>query len=109
MKGRWAALWLTLVLVPPVQALTLDEARQQGRVGETLSGYIAPRQQDRETLALVARINQGREAEYQRVARQNNLTTDQVARIAGEKLVQRAAPGEYVRGINGQWLLKKTP
>ena len=107
MKRRWAALWLTMVLVAPAQALTLNEARQQGRVGETLNGYIAPRQQDSETLELVARINQGREAEYQRVARQNNLTTEQVARIAGEKLVQRASSGEYVRGINGQWLLKK--
>ncbi|MCK8360291.1 DUF1318 domain-containing protein, partial [Erwinia amylovora] len=28
--------------------------------------------------------------------------------IAGQKLGDRAKPGEYVRGINGQWL-KKTP
>lgn len=34
-------------------ALTLDQARQQGRVGESLSGYIAPIKQDAETLALV--------------------------------------------------------
>jgi uncharacterized protein YdbL (DUF1318 family) len=33
--------------------LTLSEARQQGRVGETLNGYLAPLRQDKETLALV--------------------------------------------------------
>lgn len=106
MRRKGIALILALLLVPSAWALTLDEARQQGRVGETLSGFIAARQQDDETLALVKRINEGRTQQYQRVAQQNNLTTSEVARIAGEKLVSRAGSGEYVRGINGQWLRK---
>jgi hypothetical protein len=106
MKSKAMVLMLALLLVPSAWALTLDEARQQGRLGETLSGYVAARQQDDETLALVKRINDGRTQQYQRVAQQNNLTTSEVARIAGEKLVSRAGSGEYVRGINGQWLRK---
>ena len=106
MKRKGIALLVALLLVPSAWALTLDQARQQGRVGETLSGYIAARQQDDETLALVKRINDGRSQQYQRVAQQNNLTTAEVARIAGEKLVNRAGSGEFVRGINGQWLQK---
>jgi uncharacterized protein len=106
MRRKGIALIMALLLVPSAWALTLDEARQQGRVGETLSGFIAARQQDDETLALVKRINEGRTQQYQRVAQQNNLTTSEVARIAGEKLVSRAGSGEYVRGINGQWLRK---
>lgn len=106
MKRKSTALLLALLITPAAWALTLDEARQQGRVGETLSGFIAARQQDDETLALVKRINDGRTQQYQRVAQQNNLTTSEVARIAGEKLVNRAGSGEYVRGINGQWLRK---
>jgi uncharacterized protein len=106
MKRKGIVLLLALLLVPSAWALTLDQARQQGRVGETLSGYIAARQQDSETLALVKRINEGRSQQYQRVAQQNNLTTGEVARIAGEKLVNRAGSGEYVQGINGQWLQK---
>ena len=106
MKSKAMALMLALLLVPSAWALTLDEARQQGRLGETLSGYVAARQQDDETLALVKRINDGRMQQYQRVAQQNNLSTSEVARIAGEKLVSRAGSGEYVRGINGQWLRK---
>ncbi|AIR86205.1 YdbL family protein [Pantoea rwandensis] len=106
MKSKAMAWLLALLLVPSAWALTLDEARQQGRVGETLSGYVAARQQDDETLALVKRINDGRTQQYQRVAQQNNLTTSEVARIAGEKLVSRAGSGEYVRGINGQWIRK---
>lgn len=106
MKRKGIALLLAFLLVPSAWALTLDQARQQGRVGETLSGYIAARQQDDETLALVKRINDGRSQQYQRVAQQNNLTTAEVARIAGEKLVNRAGSGEYVRGVNGQWVQK---
>ncbi|EJL90177.1 amine metabolic protein ydbL [Pantoea sp. RIT-PI-b] len=106
MKRKAIALVVALLLVPSAWALTLDEARQQGRVGETLSGYVAARQQDDVTLELVKRINAGRMEQYQRVAQQNNLTASEVARIAGEKLVNRAGSGEYVRGINGQWLRK---
>lgn len=88
-------------------ALTLDEARQQGRVGETLSGYIAPVKQDSETLALVQRINDGRKMQYETLAKNNNLKTAEVGRIAGLKLVERAEKGTFVRGINGQWMQKE--
>ncbi|EKY3194347.1 YdbL family protein [Cronobacter turicensis] len=98
---------LTLLLVSPVSyALTLEEARAQGRVGETLSGYLAPVAQDAETATLVARINQARAASYREVAQQNGLPVDAVAKMAGQKLVARSKPGEYVRGINGRWMKK---
>lgn len=87
-------------------ALTLDEARHQGLVGETLSGYLAPRAQDADTLALVSRINAAREDNYRKLAQSNNVAPDDVARLAGQKLVQRVRGGEYVRGINGQWMKK---
>lgn len=87
-------------------ALTLNDARAQGRVGETLSGYIAPVAQDADTLALVNRINAARAESYQKLADSNNLPVDEVAKMAGQKLVARAQPGEYVKGINGRWLKK---
>ncbi|GLR09274.1 amine metabolic protein ydbL [Mixta theicola] len=107
MKGWVNLCLLCLLAAPQAQALTLDEARQQGRVGETLSGYLAPRQQDAETQALIAHINQQREQRYRDVAQRNNLPTADVARIAGAKLVQRAAVGEYVQGVNGRWIRKQ--
>lgn len=97
------ALWLFSSMV---QALTLDEAKSQGRVGETLGGYIAAVKNDVETQALVERINQGRAEKYQQVADDNHVSSDNVARLAGQKLVDRAPTGQYVRGINGQWIRK---
>ncbi|MGB7799644.1 YdbL family protein [Buttiauxella sp.] len=96
----------SVLLSSQVMALTLSEARQQGRVGETLSGFIAPVKQDKETLELVKTINQARSENYQKLADSNNISANQVAELAGQKLVARAQPGEYVRGINGQWMRK---
>lgn len=106
MKKSLAIILLTLGLCPQASALTLNEARSQGRVGETLDGYLAPVAQDRETLALVAQINQARTDSYQKLADSNNIPVDEVAKMAGIKLVERARPGEYVKGINGKWLKK---
>ncbi len=106
MKKSLAIILLTLGLCALASALTLNEARSQGRVGETLDGYLAPVAQDRETLALVAQINQARTDSYQKLADSNNIPVDEVAKMAGIKLVERARPGEYVKGINGKWLKK---
>lgn len=52
------------------------------------------------------RINAARTESYQLLADSNNLPVDEVAKMAGQKLVARAQPGEYVKGINGKWLKK---
>ncbi|EHC58265.1 hypothetical protein LTSEINV_2368 [Salmonella enterica subsp. enterica serovar Inverness str. R8-3668] len=98
---------LTLsLLTPSVWALTLDEARTQGRVEETLNGYLVALKNDAETQKLVLDINHARRASYQQLADSNHLPVDEVAKMAGQKLVERARPGEYVQGINGKWMRK---
>ena len=79
-----------------VMALTLDEARTQGRVGETFYGYLVALKTDAETLELVKDINEARNLSYQQLAKQNNVSTDEIAKLAGQKMVARAKPGEYV-------------
>jgi len=103
---RLALILLALGMNVQAAALTLNDARAQGRVGETLSGYLAPIQQDAETLALVNRINAARPENYQALGYCNKSPDDEVAKMAGQKLVARAQPCEYVKGINGKWLTK---
>ncbi|EBE4165838.1 YdbL family protein [Salmonella enterica] len=105
---KYLILWvLTLsLLTPSVWALTLDEARTQGRVGETLNGYLVALKNDAETQKLVLDINHARRASYQQLADSNHLPVDEVAKMAGQKLVERTRPGEYVQGINGKWMRK---
>lgn len=101
-----AVLLLPLILSQSALALTLNEAREQGRVGETLSGYLGAVKQDPETLELMAKINASRGQVYQQLADKNQIAREDVARMAGQKLVNKAERGEYVRGLNGLWLKK---
>lgn len=78
-------------------ALTLNEARSQGRVGETLNGYLVALQTDAETQALVSEINKARSASYQQLAESNNIPPDEVAKMAGQKLVARLNQGSTSR------------
>ncbi|WP_432701160.1 YdbL family protein [Kluyvera cryocrescens] len=104
-RGIIALLTLSLLSTQAL-ALTLTDARQQGRVGETQSGYLAAIKQDNETLALVKKINQARSESYQQLAQSHSLSQQEVARLAGKKLIEKAQQGEYVQGINGQWVRK---
>ena len=89
-------------------SLTVDEAKEQGVIGETLSGYLAVvNLNNQAAVKLVNEVNHDREIKYGEIALKNNLETKDVAKIAGQKLVDRAGKGEYVRGINGQWLKTK--
>ncbi|MBS0970909.1 MULTISPECIES: YdbL family protein [Yersiniaceae] len=111
MKRRHGIIGLALALsalgfCASASALTLDEARTQGRLGETLDGYVALVKPDPEAAALAERINQARRDRYREIAEENQVPLDNVARLAGQKLVARARPGDYVRGINGLWLQK---
>ena len=98
--------WIISLMSSNVMALTLDEARSQGRVGETLNGYLVALKTDAETQTLVKDINEARNHSYQQLAKQNNVSTKEIAKLAGQKLVARAKSGQYVQGVNGKWLRK---
>lgn len=65
----------------------------KGGSAKRWNGYLAPLRQDKETLALVKQINAARSESYQQLADDNNLPVDEVAKMAGQKLVSRAQPG----------------
>lgn len=83
-----------------------ERSAPAGTSGGDAERLSAPLRQDKETLALVKQINAARSESYQQLADDNNLPVDEVAKMAGQKLVARAQPGEYVQGLNGQWLRK---
>ncbi|WP_272975084.1 YdbL family protein [Alcanivorax jadensis] len=54
----------------------------------------------------MADINQKRRDAYERIAKQNGITLDQVARLAGQKAIDKTDAGDYVRTPDGQWVTK---
>lgn len=93
----------SLVFSSGAFALTLEQAKQQGRVGETLSGYLAPVKKMLKHWRWWSKLTSPEQRNI-RKWRKNHISTEDVAKLAGQKLVNRAAAGEYVRGINGQWM-----
>ena len=51
-------------------------------------------------------INAERQAKYADIAQKQGAPVAAVAQIAGKKLIERAPPGDYVMGADGQWQRK---
>ena len=84
------AVWAIGLMSDSAIALTLNEARSQGRVGETLNGYLVALQTDAETQALVKDINEARNHSYQQLAKQNNVSTKEIAKLDKSLLLARS-------------------
>ena len=96
-----------LLVTTPLLALDVDTLRADGLAAETTSGYLQakPGLSD-DITAYVADINNKRRANYLEISRKNGQTLDVVEKLAGKKLIERAAPGEYVVDSHGQWIKK---
>jgi len=89
-KLNWMApAFLVLALFAlPASALNLGQAKSQGLVKETASGYLVAVKPSGEVNALVSKINAGRKAEYQRIAKKNGTPLSAVEQLAGQKLTK---------------------
>jgi uncharacterized protein YdbL (DUF1318 family) len=104
-----AALFLALGLsAGPARAASLDEAEAAGLVGEKIDGFVGvvDANAPADVRAMVDRINAERLAKYADIARKQGTPTDAVAKIAGQKLIERTPKGQYVLGADGQWRKK---
>ena len=93
---KLSALVLVLIISLPVFALDLSDAKSQGLVGETYSGYLKAIKPSAEVNALVVDINSQRKMYYQRIADKNSISLEAVEARAGQKAIEKTPSGEYV-------------
>ncbi|MBB1400107.1 YdbL family protein [Pseudoalteromonas sp. SG45-1] len=86
-------------------AISLDDAKNQGFVGEDSSGYLGLVVQNAEAKAVVDDINTKRKAQYLKLAKKNNLSLSQVEALAAAKTIEKTQSGHYVE-VNGNWVKK---
>jgi uncharacterized protein YdbL (DUF1318 family) len=100
-------LGLGLVLAP-AQAGALEDAKAAGQAGERIDGYlgVVGSSAPAAVVQLVEQVNAERRAKYAEIAQKQGAPVAAVAQIAGKKLIERAGPGEYVMGADGQWQRK---
>ena len=89
-------------------ALSLDDAKSKGLVGEQLNGYLAAvtGQSSPEIDALIQSVNQQRQQRYQDIAKKNNTTLKAVEALAGNTAIKKTSPGNYIQLPSGQWSKK---
>ena len=103
------ALLLTLLALPmSAMALTLDEAKTSGLVGEQSDGYLGSvaANATADVKAVLADINAKRKAKYEQIANENNTELATVEALAGKKLIEKTTPGNYVKVDGGPWMKK---
>jgi uncharacterized protein YdbL (DUF1318 family) len=86
-------------------AVTLDEAKQKGLVGEQKNGYVGIVIKDVATEKLVADINAKRKAKFTALAAKNNITLQDVEKLAAKKTYAKTQKGHFLQ-INGVWQKK---
>lgn len=86
-------------------AISLDDAKNQGLVGEDSSGYLGLVVQNAEAKAVVDEINAKRKAQYLKLAKKNNLSLSQVEALAAAKTIEKTQSGHFVE-VNGKWVKK---
>jgi hypothetical protein len=95
-----------------VFAIGLDDAKQQGLIGERDNGYlgIVTMQEVRDkvqpdTQILIDDINAKRKAVYVKLAKKNGITLQQVEKLAAAKAYEKTNSGHYL-WINSKWTKK---
>ncbi len=87
-------------------AISLDQAKQQGLVGEMANGYLGIVVTNPEVTSLVEEINKKRKSLYLDIARKNKLTMEQVTALAGEKAISNTRSGHLIKMSSGSWIKK---
>ena len=85
----------------------IDAAIEAGQVGETIDGLLGVvGTAEPSIVRKVNEINNKRAAKYAEVAADTGTTPAQVARLTGEKQIEKLQPGEYYMDASGVWKKK---
>ncbi len=87
-------------------AVSLDQAKQQGLVGEMANGYLGVVVTSPEVTSLVKTVNTKRKNLYLDIARKNKLTMKQVTALAGEKAIAKTRSGHLIKLASLSWIKK---
>ena len=88
--------------------VTLDEAKQQGLLGERPDGYLglAKPSASSKTIELMKDINRKRRDVYQGIAEKNGTALSAVEALAGKKAIEKTPSGQFIMQPNGNWIPK---
>ncbi|WP_232455060.1 YdbL family protein [Oceanisphaera avium] len=103
---RWLMVLFAAALSFSVWALDLQQAKQQGLVGEQLNGLVGVVQGSNDAQAVANDINRKRLASYQDIAKRTGTSLTVVQSRAGQYNIERTQSGYYIQLADGSWRKK---
>ena len=88
--------------------VALDEAKQQGSLGERPDGYLGlvKPSSSPDTVNLMKDINRKRRDVYKGIAEKNGTALSAVEALAGKKAIDKTPSGQFIMQPNGTWTPK---
>jgi uncharacterized protein YdbL (DUF1318 family) len=96
---------LSIFFSSVVFAISLDEAKDKGLVGEKDNGYLGLVVEQNDAQSLVNNVNAKRKIVYLKLAEKNGITLQQVEKLAAQKAYKKTNSGHYL-WMNGRWIKK---
>lgn len=109
MKTLLKALLFSLMLaMTGAFAADLKTAKDQGLVGEQISGYLGLVKSDApaDVKALVADVNAQRKNQFAQIAAKNGIAVEEAAKVFAKEAAARTTPGNFIQSPSGGWVKK---
>jgi len=102
------AVLMMLVWASTATAGSLQQAKIQGLVGERQDGYVGyvVKPAADETKVLVKSVNAKRRAKFQKTAKNNTVSVDDVAKLFFQRALKATKTGHFVQNRDGSWRKK---
>jgi uncharacterized protein len=108
MRRFFMMMVMGLLVSVPAFALGIDDAKQQGLIGERPDGYVGiVNTATPEVDQLVRSINRKRRAEYDRIAVETSQSRTIVEQLAAKKAYEMTPAGQYLMRGDGTWLQQR--
>lgn len=110
--NKISTIFATLVLLLSFSAssfaLSMDQAKSQGLIGENSSGYLASvkAKPSAAVTAVINSINAKRKAAYLKTAASAGVSISVVEKRVAQRLSSKAAKGAFLRNASGVWYRK---
>ncbi|MGF1731535.1 hypothetical protein BIT28_03205 [Photobacterium proteolyticum] len=105
---NFLVLFFAVFISANAYALDLQQAKDQGLIGEANTGYVAvvTSTASQEVRQLVSSVNNHRQARYKKIAVSHGLTSSEVGRLAYQKAIEKTKSGNYYQNASGRWVKK---
>ncbi len=103
-----AVFLFAILIIPTAFAVTLQEAKSQGLIGEQRDGFVGfvATSVPADVTELVRQVNEERRQRYQKIAQENGISVDQVQALAYQQAVDATQSGHYLQNASGAWVRK---